>query len=131
MCQVFDVDARKRGREGVLGRSQRGHHHFVEQQGSCDGYAVDLVDRPGGTQDIVGRDAALLAGEFITPARSPDAFENSVTHERLQDRLQMARRQPVARRQGFGCDRTAPRVERDVDDGGNGQNTFARQERHG
>ena len=94
-------------------------------------YAVDLVDRPGGTQDIVGRDAALLAGEFVTPARSPDAFENSVTHERLQDRLQMARRQPVARRQGFGCDRTAPRVERDVDDGGNGQNTFARQKRHG
>jgi len=61
--QVFDVDARQRGGEGVLGRSQRGHHHFVEQQGSCDGYAVDLVDRPGGTQDIVGRDAALLAGE--------------------------------------------------------------------
>ncbi len=98
MRQVFDVDAGQRSGEGVLGRSQRGHHHFVEQEGSCDRHAVDLVDRPGGTQDIVSRNAALLAGELVTSAWSPDAFENSVTHERLQDRLQMARRQPVARR---------------------------------
>ena len=111
--------------------SQRRHHHFVEQQGFCERYTVDLVDRTGGAQDVVGRDAALLAGEFVAAARSPDAFEYPVPHERLQDRLQMARRQPVARRQGFGCHRSAPRVERDVDDGGNGQNTFARQERHG
>ena len=63
---------------------------------------VDLVGRAGRAQDVVGGDAALLAGEFIAAARSPDAFEDAVPHQRLQDGLEMARRQPVARRQGFG-----------------------------
>ena len=73
---------------------------------------------PGSAQDIVGRDAVLLAGKFIAAARSPDAPEYPVTYEGLQDWLQMAWRQPVARRQGLRRHRPAPRVERDVDDGG-------------
>ena len=49
--------------------SQRRHHHFVEQQRSAERRAVDLVGRAGRAQDIVGGDAALLAGKFVAAAR--------------------------------------------------------------
>ena len=98
MREVLDVDACQRRGEGALGRSQRRHHHIVEQEGFGERRAVNLVGRAGSAQDIVGRDAVLLAGKFIAAARSPDAPEYPVTYEGLQDRLQMAWRQPVARR---------------------------------
>ena len=89
--------------------------------------AVDLVDRAGGAQDFVGGDAALLARELIAAARSAHASEDAVAHQRLQHRLEMARRQPMAGRQRLGGDRPATRIEGDVDDGGDGQDAFARQ----
>ncbi len=72
----------------------------------------------------------LLAGELIASARTANAFENAVAHESLEHRLEMPRRQAMARSEGLGGDRTAARVEGDVDDGGDGQNAFARQEGH-
>ncbi len=92
--------------------------------------AVDLVRGAGGAQDLLGCYAAPLAREFVAAARAADALENAMTHQRLQHRLEMPRRKAVARRQGFGGDGPASRVERDVDDGGDRQNAFARQERH-
>src|SRR5262249_37698346 len=64
MRQILDVDARQRGGEGVLGLPERRHHHLAEQRGAgrC---AVHVVGRAGGAQNIVRRDAALLAGELI------------------------------------------------------------------
>src|SRR5207302_10300179 len=84
----------------------------------------------GGAQNIVRRDAALLAGELVAAARPARALEDAVAHQRLQHRLQMPRRQAVARRQRFGRDRPSARVKRDIDDGGDGQGAFALQERH-
>ena len=94
-------------------------------------YAVDLIGRAGGAQDVVGGDAPALAGELIATARPADAFENAVAHEGLENGLEMPRRQAMARGQGFGGDGATARIEGDVDDGGDGQNAFARQERHG
>ena len=91
---------------------------LLSRRGFGERRAVNLVGRARSAQDIVGGDAVLLAGKFIAAARSPDAPEYPVTYEGLQDRLQMTRRQPVARRQGLRCHRPAPRIERDVDDGG-------------
>ena len=95
-----------------------------------DRHPVEFVGGAGGAQDIVGGDAALLAGELVAAARPADALEDAVAHQRLQDRLQMPWRQAVARRQRLGCDRSPACIERDVNDGGDCQNAFARQERH-
>src|SRR5258706_11277572 len=70
MGQVLDVDARERGGEGVFGLSQRRHHHLVEQRGAGERHSVHVVGGAGGAQNIVRRDAALLAGELLAPARS-------------------------------------------------------------
>ena len=71
-----------------------------------------------------------LARQFVAAARAADAFEDAVVHQRLQHRLEMARRQLVAGGQGLGRDRPPSAVERDVDDGGDGQKAFAGQQRH-
>jgi hypothetical protein len=49
-------------------------------------------------------------------------------HQRLQHRLEMARRQIVARRQLARRDRPFARIERDVNHGGDGQKSLAGQE---
>jgi hypothetical protein len=51
-------------------------------------------------------------------------------HQCLQNRLEMPRRQAMTCRQRFGRDRASARVERDVDDSGNGQGAFVRQKGH-
>src|SRR5262245_43726880 len=130
MREILDVDARQRGGEGVLGLPQRRHHHLVEQHGAGERRAVHVVGRAGGTQNIVRRDAALLARELVAAARPARALEDAVAHQCLQHRLEMPRRQAMARRQRFGRDRPPARVERDVDDGGDGQGAFAGQKRH-
>jgi len=50
------------------------------------------------TQDVVGRDAALLAGKPITAPGSSHPFKDALPYQGLQDEFQMSR-QPVARRQ--------------------------------
>jgi hypothetical protein len=92
--------------------------------------AIGLLDRPGGTQDVVGRDKALLPGELIAAPRSPQAFEDALADQRLEHGLQMSRREPMTRCQGFGGDGPATGMQRDIDNGCDGKNAFARQERH-
>ena len=53
-----------------------------------------------------------------------------MAHQRLQHRLQVPRRQPVPGGERLRGHRPAPRMQRDVDHGSNGQNAFARQELH-
>ena len=44
--------------------------------------------------------------------------------EGLQHRLQVSRRQIVPLGKSFGCDRCAARMQRDIDDGGDGKQAF-------
>ena len=55
------------------------------------------------------------------------AARHKLPPRHLEQRLQMARRQFVARGQGFGRNRRRPRMQRDIDNGGDGENTASRQ----
>src|SRR6266699_124452 len=72
--------------------------------------------------------AALLARQLVAAARPSCTFENAVPHQRLQHRLEMPRRQAMARRQCFSRDWPSARVESDIADGGDSQGALARQQ---
>src|SRR5262245_42806189 len=92
--------------------------------------AVDVIEDLGGAQNVLGADAPPLAPELVATARTANAFEDAGAHQRLQDWLEMARRKRIARRQGLGRYRPPLRVNGDVDDSRDGQEAFARQQRH-
>ena len=71
-----------------------------------------------------------VAGELVTAARAADAFEDSVTDQRLQHGFEMPRRQAMPRGKGLCGNRLPERLHRHVDDRGNGKDSFARQQRH-
>ena len=71
-----------------------------------------------------------LARELVAAARAADAFQNAVAHQRLQHRLEMARRQAMPGRERLGGNRTACGLQCHVDDGRNRKDTFAREQRH-
>ena len=102
--EILDIDACKRCREGMLGLSQCGHHHLAKQRGVGEWRSVDLLGCAGCAQNIVGGDAALLARQLVAAARPSCTLENAVPHQRLQHRLEMPRRQAMARRQCFSRD---------------------------
>jgi len=52
------------------------------------------------------------------------ALEDAVADERLQQGLEMARRQALPARERLGRDRLPARVERDVDHGGDGEDAL-------
>ena len=60
---------------------------------------LGVVDRAGGAQDFGGGDALALARELVAAARAAHAPEDALVHQRLQHRLEMARRQAVTRRE--------------------------------
>jgi hypothetical protein len=66
-------------------------HHALEQRSTADWRAVQLDGRAGGAQYIIGRDTARLACKLVAATRSARSFENAVTHQRLQHRLEMPR----------------------------------------
>jgi hypothetical protein len=68
--------------------------------------------------------------EFVAAARTADAFQNAFAHQRPQHRLKVARRQAVPRRQGFRCNRMSVRLQRDVDDRCNGEDSFSGEQWH-
>src|SRR5262249_57249799 len=84
----------------------------------------------GCAHNVVGSDASLLPRKLIAPARPSRSPENAVAHQRLQHRLEVSWRQTMATGQCLGRNGTTARVERDVDNGGNGQGAFVRQKRH-
>jgi hypothetical protein len=73
---------------------------FAQELGG-DGLRVNLLDRSGGAQNVVGGDPRPLASEFVTAAGSADAAQNPLADQRLQDGLKVARRQTMARRESF------------------------------
>ena len=88
------------------------------------------MSRASRAQYVVGGDVARLARELIAAVRPTDTLEHAVPHERLQDRLEMSRRQPMAVSQRLGDDRLVVRMQRNVDDGRNRKQAFTRQKRH-
>ena len=88
---------------------------------------VVIFDRAGRAQDLVGGDIALVARELVAAARSAHAAQDSLAHERLQNRFEMARRKTMPARKRFGSHRLATRIHGDVQDSGNGKDALARQ----
>ena len=130
MRQVLDVDARSAAEKACSACESAGITTWSSRFEPSIGGASISSARAGGAQDVVGGDPAPLARQFVAAARPADALEDAVAHQRLQHRLEMPWRQPVARRQRLSGNRPPARMERDVDDGGNGQNAFAGQKRH-
>src|SRR5215831_6150174 len=109
---------------------ERGHHDFAQQGGAGEWRSVRLLGRAGCAHNLVGGDASLLARKLIAPARTSRSPENAVAHQRLEHRLKVSWGQTMATGQCLGRNGTTARVERDVDNGGNGQGAFVRQKGH-
>ena len=90
-----------------------------------------VIHGPGGAQDVGDGDAPALARQLVAAARTADAVEDSFVHQRLQHRLEMARREIVSRRELARRHRPFARIERDIDDRSDGKQTLAGQKRHG
>ena len=78
------------------------------------------LDRGRRAQDIVGAHPLAFAGQRIAAARAANSLEDAVANQRLQHRLQVPRRQSMPQCQRLGGNRTCMRLQRHVDDGGNG-----------
>ena len=113
------------GGEHAFGLGKRGQHDLVENARA--GLAVFAIVVAGGAQDVGDRDAPAFARQFVAAARPPDPVEDAFVHQRLQHRLEMARRQVVARRKLARRNRPFARIERDVDYGCDGKKSLAGQ----
>ncbi len=108
-------------------RSSAGTTTFASRVELGDRRVVVVFDGPGGAQDLVGADAFLVARKLVAAAWPAHAAQDSLAHQRLQNRFEMAWRQtmPVCKR--LRRHRPATSVHGDVEDGGNGQDALARQ----
>ena len=88
------------------------------------------VDGGGSAQDIIGRHLPAFARQRVAAARAADAFEDTVANQSLQHRLEMPRRQAMPLGQRLRRNRALARPQCHVDDGGNSQDSFAREQRH-
>ena len=86
-----------------------------------------IFDGAGGAQDLVGADVAFAARELVAAARPAHAAQDSLAHQRLQNRFEMARRKTMPARKRLRGHRLATRIHGDVEDGGNGKDALARQ----
>ena len=89
-----------------------------------------MLEADRGAHDFADRDPAAFARQFVAAARSAHALEDLGVDKALQQRFQMAGRQLVARRKRLGRDRRRTRMQRDVDNGGDGEQTASRQQVH-
>ncbi len=78
---VLQIDAAERLSEFLLSGGQNRKHDFDDQLRVR--LLFGCVDRSGGAKNIVCRYAAALARKLITAARTADALEDSIAHERL------------------------------------------------
>src|SRR5262245_5574627 len=130
MREALDGDARQRSGTSILRLHQCRHHYLVEQHRTRHRNAVESLVGADSAQDILGGDALLLSCQFITTTWPANAFEDAVAHQGLQHRLEVPWRPPMSGRQHLGRYGPATRIERDIDDRGDRQNTFAGQKRH-
>ena len=127
--QFIEADFVQRRGERALCLADRRHHHVV-QQGGAGGRIAGVLDGAGGAKDVVGGDAAPLAGEFVAAARPADALQDADPDQGLQHRLQMAGWQGMAGGQCLRGYRMAPAMKGDVDDCSNREKSLAGEQRH-
>ena len=99
-------------------------------KGGTDGRIAGVLDGAGGAKDVVGGDAAPLAGEFVAAAWPADALEDADPDQGLQHRLQMTGREGMAGGQCLRGYRMAPAMKGDVDDCSNREKSLAGKQRH-
>jgi len=101
-------------------------NHFLDKARFGQGWQVVLAGgRHGGSYDVGGGDAPPLAGQFVPAAWTTYPFQDSLPHERLQHGFEVPGRQVVPGRQMLGGDRQRARMQRHVDDGGDGEQAGA------
>src|SRR6185436_5579751 len=99
MGEVLDRKARERVREGMIGASQ-GRDHDVTEQGRASYWKpVDILGCAGCAHNLLRRNARALPAQLVAAARTANAAQHALAHERLKHRLEMARRQAVTLRQ--------------------------------
>jgi hypothetical protein len=69
----------------LLGHCQSGSHHLTQTRRSGNRFFGAVVHGSRRTQDVVGRDAALLAGKPITAPGSSHPFKDALPYQGLQD----------------------------------------------
>ena len=89
-----------------------------------------VIDSSRGTQYVVGGDVAAIARKFVAAARTADAFKDSAANQRLQHRLEMARRQAMARSKALCRNRLTMRLHCNINHSGDSENSFAGKQRH-
>jgi hypothetical protein len=77
--------------------ARRARHDVTDQPRAGRRRFAGFLGRAGGAQNIFGGDVAMVARELVAAVRPADAAQDPVMHQRLQDRLEMARRQLVPR----------------------------------
>jgi len=87
--------------------------------------------KPWGPALMAPGNAPALACELVAAARTADAVEDSFVHQCLQHGLEMARREIVPRRELARRHRPFARIERDINDRSDGEQTLVGEKRHG
>jgi hypothetical protein len=127
--QILDAEPRKRRREAAFSVCQGRKHDLVEDTGILH-IPVVVIDVAGHAQNVRDRNPLFLARKFVTAARATDAVKDTFMHKGLEHWLEMPRREIVARRELARGDRPLARIERDINDCNDGQESLAGEERH-
>ena len=109
---------------------ERRKHHLVEQRRAGSGGSPASSRAPAARRMSSAVMRRALARQLIAAARSADALEDA---RRAPAPAAPARDDAAAARgarPALGRHRPAPRIERNVDHGGNGKKTLAGQQRH-
>jgi hypothetical protein len=85
-----------------------------------------VLDCSRGAQNLVGCHAPALASELVTAVRASNAFQNPATHQRLQNRFKMPRRQAVMRSERFCGNRLAMVLQCHINHRGDCEGCFSR-----
>src|SRR5262245_51418424 len=93
-----------------------------------DGSLSSMV--PATRKNIVDRDVAALTCQFVSAMWAAHAFEDAVTHQRLQHRVKLTRQKGVSGRQCLGRHWAALGIMCDIDNRSDGKDALARHKKH-
>ena len=85
-----------------------------------------VLDCSGSAQNLVGCHPPALASELVAAMWATNAFQNPATHQRLQNRFKMPRRQAVMRGERFCRNRLAMVLQCDINHRGDCEGCFSR-----
>src|SRR5215217_1182128 len=105
---LVEAEPRERRREGALGFCKGRLDNFIQDARAV--FQLIVLDRAGRTQDIGDADALALACKLVAAAWTAQSLKDAFVHQRLQHRLEVARRKIVARCKLARRDRPRARV---------------------